>query len=280
MRIPDIGRLPPVPAPWSEGEKIPWNEPAFSRRMLREHLSQEHAAASRRGPTIDRHVAWIETLLPRSPARILDLGCGPGLYALRLARSGHECVGIDFSPASIGYAREAAGREGLAVEYRCEDLRGADYGTGFDLAMLVYGEFNVFRPEEAASILANARDALRDDGVLLLEPQRFVAVETVGRSGSSWSYSDGGLFSDRPHLCLVQSFWHGDVRAETTRWIVIDAETGEAELHAATTKAYEDREIVSMLESCGFAEARIHPSLLGEEDPEQPSLMAVTARRA
>ena len=28
------------PAPWTEGDNIPWNEPGFSERMLAEHLSQ------------------------------------------------------------------------------------------------------------------------------------------------------------------------------------------------------------------------------------------------
>jgi len=34
--------------------------------------------------------------LARGP-EVLDLGCGPGLYASRLARLGHECTGIDYT---------------------------------------------------------------------------------------------------------------------------------------------------------------------------------------
>ncbi len=59
MNLLDLVNRPIPPAPWSEGEKIPWNEPAFSARMLREHLSQEHDAASRRAAIIDRQVDWI-----------------------------------------------------------------------------------------------------------------------------------------------------------------------------------------------------------------------------
>src|SRR5512133_455015 len=94
----------PAPEPWAEGDNIPWNEPEFSRRMLAEHLTQDHDAASRRFEKIDRHVAWIHhTVLRQKPARLLDICCGPGLYANRLARLGHTCVGIDYSPASIEY---------------------------------------------------------------------------------------------------------------------------------------------------------------------------------
>jgi len=129
LKLIDIIRRQSVPKPWDEGEKIPWNDPDFSRRMLNEHLSQEHDAASRRFEIIDKHVKWIHNqVLKGNPTRILDLGCGPGLYTNRLARLGHRCVGIDFSPASIAYAREQAEEAGLECTYIHQDIRAADYG--------------------------------------------------------------------------------------------------------------------------------------------------------
>jgi SAM-dependent methyltransferase len=147
-----------VPKPWAEGDKIPWDDRAFSRRMLNVHLSQAHDAASRRFVVIDRHVGWIHgQILKESPTRILDLGCGPGLYTSRLARLAHRCVGIDFSPASIAYAKEQAEEEGLACTYIQQDIRTADYGAGYGLVKLIFGEFNVFRPGEARTILEKAQ---------------------------------------------------------------------------------------------------------------------------
>lgn len=46
--ICDIVDRAQAPAPWSEGDNIPWDEPEFSERMLAEHLSQEHDLALRR----------------------------------------------------------------------------------------------------------------------------------------------------------------------------------------------------------------------------------------
>lgn len=91
----DLVNRIPVPEPWQEGDNIPWNEPGFSKRMLDEHLSQEHDAASRRLSKIGEQVDWIHSeLLGGHSTRVLDLCCGPGLYTSRLAALGHECVGI------------------------------------------------------------------------------------------------------------------------------------------------------------------------------------------
>ena len=97
MKINDIIERKLPPEPWKDGGKIPWNEPAFSARMLKEHLKQSHDTASRRLSIIGSHVDWINSaFLSSDSSRVLDLGCGPGLYLERLAKQGHDCTGIDF----------------------------------------------------------------------------------------------------------------------------------------------------------------------------------------
>src|SRR5512139_2343116 len=124
LYISDILYRASPPEPWAEGDKIPWHDPDFSRRMLREHLSQAHDAASRRTIIVEEQVEWIhQQVLNSRASRVLDLGCGPGLYSSRLAQRGHTCVGIDFSPASIEYARRTAQSQQLACEYHLADVR-------------------------------------------------------------------------------------------------------------------------------------------------------------
>ena len=165
MNLLDIVDRQRIPRPWAEGEKIPWDDPEFSKRMLKEHLSQAHDAASRRSEIIDVHVGWIHNhVLKGEPTRVLDIGCGPGLYTQRLARLGHQCTGIDFSPASIAYAREQAERAGLDCKYIQADIRTADFGEGYGLVMFIFGEFNVFRPAEAKDLLIKAHRALVPNG--------------------------------------------------------------------------------------------------------------------
>jgi SAM-dependent methyltransferase len=253
-----------IPQPWSEGDNIPWHEPGFSRRMLREHLSQDHDAASRRSATIEAHVRFLhEQVLGGQPARILDLGCGPGLYSQRLARLGHTCRGIDFSPASIDYARRCAEEEGLGIDYALADLRRADFGAGFDLAMLIYGEFNVFQPADARALLNKAWAALRPGGQLLLEPSPEASIRALGSQPPAWSAQPAGLFSDLPHLLLQESFWDEARKAATTRYYVIDAGSGVLTRCAASYQAYSDEELAALLGSCGFNGTCFYPNLTG-----------------
>jgi SAM-dependent methyltransferase len=280
MNLMEVLQRSQRPEPWAEGEKIPWNEPGFSRRMLREHLSQEHDWASRRAITIEKHVDWIhrEILSSRS-ARVLDLGCGPGLYTDRLAVLGHECTGVDFSPASIEYARENAQKNHLRCSYKLMDIRAADFGSGYDLVMFVFGEFNVFTPQDARQILQKAHAAIRPGGLLLLEVHTFEVVRQVGLQPCSWYSSDSGLFSDRPHLYLQENFWDETQSVAIQRYFIVDAQTSQVVRYAASMQAYTQDQYLNIMKECGFSLFEVYPSLMGEIDPTQPDLFAILARK-
>ncbi len=280
MKLLDIIHRQRAPKPWAEGEKIPWDAPDFSQRMLNEHLSQEHDLASRRFEIIDKHVNWIHNqVLKGNPTRILDLGCGPGLYTNRLARLGHSCVGIDFSPASIAYAREQAEETGLECTYIHQDIRTAGYGDEYGLVMSIYGEFNVFRPREARGILEKACRALASNGFLLLEPHTFDAVAKIGERSSSWYSAVKGLFSEKLHLCLEESFWDAEHNVTIQRYYIVDAMSGEVTRYSSSMQAYTDEEYRSLLAECGFGEAMFYSSLGGSGSDSEGYLMAILSQK-
>ena len=279
MNLLDIVQRPSKPIPWAEGENIPWNEPAFSESMLTEHLSQSHDLASRRAERIKEHVQWIhDDLLGRRPTKILDLGCGPGLYSSSLARLGHDCVGIDYSPASIRHAKDQAAQEGLRCKYVQQDMRAAEFGRGFGLVMLIYGEFNVFRRSDVQRILGRARAALADGGHLLIEAHTLEAIERIGSQGRSWYSAEAGLFSDRPHTCLQEGFWEPAGRMATIRFLIIDAASAGVTRHAVSYQGYDDAEYRSLLAEAGFEVIDVLPSLTGCDDESPADLIAIVAR--
>ena len=260
-----------VPEPWEEAEKIPWDDPQFSRRMLKEHLSQRHDAASRRTATLKKHVDWIHSfILDAKPSRILDLGCGPGLYTARLAGLGHACHGIDFSPASIEYAVKHAPED---CTYTLGDIRTTGFGSGYDLVMLIFGEFNVFKPLDARLILSKSFAALNPGGKLLLEVTTFDAVYELGNQPATWYSAENELFADEPHFCLMESFWNEDQSVAIERYYVVEATSAEVARYSASTQAYENDGLAEMLVQAGFEAPDFYPSLTGK--PAELSEMIV-----
>lgn len=122
---------------WNGKYKIPWDEPEFSKRMLKMHLSQKHDLASRRDEIISNQVNWIQTeILKNKKSKILDIGCGPGIYIKKFLDLGHECTGIDFSPASIDHANKFC----KDANFFLGDITKVDYKNNYD-----FGLFCVWR---------------------------------------------------------------------------------------------------------------------------------------
>ena len=48
---------------------------------------------------------------------VLDAACGPGLYAVRLARMGWDVVGVDTGEPVLRHARVLAREAGVAAEF-------------------------------------------------------------------------------------------------------------------------------------------------------------------
>jgi SAM-dependent methyltransferase len=247
--------------------------------MLREHLAQDHDMASRRFARIDRHTNWIhEHVLSGKPSRILDLACGPGFYGQRLAELGHSVRGIDFGPASIEYARNHQPEYG-EVEYVLDDLRTVEFGRDYDVVMFVYGEFNVFPRSDAEKILARSFQALRVGGKLLIEAHTLEQVERTGCEENTWFKGEWGLFSDKPHLCLVANYWFQERRVAVTEFIVVDTTTADAEKYINALQGYTHDEYRSLLRGAGFDSIRVCPAWGKQEFTPEDQLLFLRATK-
>ena len=264
-----IYRRTQPPVPWRDGANLPWDDPLFSERMLREHLDQSHGAASRQQPELLRQVDWLWTHLDLRPGcQILDITCGPGLYAVELARRGALVTGIDFSPASIRHARALAAEQG--VDDRCRfiqaDVRTAlpdQAGLAFDAALFLYGQLAVFTRAEAAQLLQGAAAALRVGGRLAIELLDF---ERIDKSSSTWWFTDNtGLWGDTPFLNLGERTWDEEQRASIDRFYVIELQSGELQEIGLSDNGYEAGEMVALLRSSGFDQAQAFPAWDGLE---------------
>ncbi len=257
-----IYQRPERPEPWATGGNLPWNDPDFSRRMLREHLDQSHGAASRVEPERDMQLEWLWKKLGLESGRsVLDVTCGPGLYAVALAGRGCEVTGVDFGPASVAYAREHAQEEGVAS--RCTileaDVREQAFPEeSFDAALFIYGQLGVFKREEVQDLLNKIARALRPGGKLCVE---LLNQERVDKKESNWWYTDDkGLWGEAPYLHLGERFWYADQELSLERFQILELETGElSEIHLFD-QSYSVETMTRMMRTAGFGEVEVYPA--------------------
>ena len=79
-----IYRRPDPPPLWQGGGNLPWNDPAFSERMLREHLDESHGAASRQAAERAAQLEWLWAQLHLEPGQRV---VSKGAYLIRLSTS-------------------------------------------------------------------------------------------------------------------------------------------------------------------------------------------------
>jgi SAM-dependent methyltransferase len=279
-RLSDLPERNLSPQPWLDVKSsLPWGDPEFSKRMLREHLDPSHDKASRRPIIRSGEIAWtLEKLLtPRNVKTVLDLTCGPGLWANELARHGLIVRGIDISPSAIDYARKTAREENLPATFLQGDIREVPFGSGYDAAIFLYAEANAFKWEEFAQVLLRIEDSLKPGGILLLELSPPDAMARM--AGSSWYTAPSGLYGDFPYLALTEWFYDSDNRTACARHYAVDIASNKVKEYGVSYQCYTSRDLSLLLDVCGLDLLEEYDSLTGQKGLENPDWHVVVAER-
>jgi ubiquinone/menaquinone biosynthesis C-methylase UbiE len=116
-----------------------------------------------------QHQAWLTLLREVTgppPLRVLDVGCGTGFLALRMAELGHTAVGIDLAEEMLAAAQRKAAGSGLAVTFRSGDAEAPPRdGAPYDVILERHVIWTLPQPRQA---LRNWRELLRPGGLLIL----------------------------------------------------------------------------------------------------------------
>lgn len=102
--------------------------------------------------------------------RALDLGCGTGVWSVRLAQRGWEVTGVDIVPKAVHAARERARRagvEGRFVAGSVTALSAADVGSGYRL-ILDFGVVHGLSPEQVRAVGREVTMVAAADATLLM----------------------------------------------------------------------------------------------------------------
>ncbi len=200
---------------------------------------------------------------------VLDLACGHGRIANRLAERGARVTGLDATPLFLERARADAERLGVEVEYVEGDMRELPWESRFDRIVNWFTAFGYFDDdEEDRRVLRAAHSALRPGGRLLIENNNL--AELLGR-WQPWVAveRDGDFMLDRSVFDPVSG------RARTERVIVREGKTRRTSFSVRMFIAVELR---AWLRDAGFASVESYD---GEGEPltAQGRRMITIARR-
>ena len=206
MNIKKLLKYTEKPALYEPGNALMWTDPYISEQLLDIHLNEHIDLGSRKPETIQKTVDWIISLTNKKKLNILDLGCGPGLYAENFAGKGHEVTGVDFSKNSIEYAVKEAKRKNLAINYINKNYLELELGTNqYDLVTLIFTDFGPLLPTEREHLLTIIKKILKPGGLFVFDVLNDKDIQ--GKvSPKSWEASEKGFWSDNPYLCLSESF--------------------------------------------------------------------------
>lgn len=255
-----------------------WNDPHISAQMLAFHLDPDLAPASRPHDFIDRSAAWIlATFELVSGSRVLDLGCGPGLYAQRLARAGAVVRGIDVSARSLDHARSVAAREGLPATFVEGNYLEADLGRDHDLALMIYEDYCALSPAQRSRVLERVRDALRPGGAFVFDVTAASRFDSFVEGSVTELGLMGGFWAPTPYVGTQETWIYPEHRLALEKY-TIDRE-GERREFWNWTHCLLPEQVGQELARAGL----ILDALLGDVagaayDPESPTF-AVIARR-
>jgi 2-polyprenyl-3-methyl-5-hydroxy-6-metoxy-1,4-benzoquinol methylase len=277
--ISQLIQLQQKPAPFTPGEALFWDDPHISSQMLEVHLNPDIDAASRQPETIDRSVKWlIEILGLKIGDSILDLGCGPGLYASRFARAGLQVTGVDYSRRSIEYAIKYANENKLNICYRYQNYLELNDENQYQGAFLIYGDFCPLSPEQRSRLLRNVHRALKPGGNFVLDVSTREHRKKYGVK-NGWHAAERGFWKPGPHLVLEQGFDYPEQSIWLDQYTVVETDR-KISVYRNWFQDYTPESITAELSQAGFSVESLWGDLTGiPYTPESEWIGLLTVRK-
>ena len=200
-----------------------WADEHTSAQMLEYHLNGEIDVSSRRIGFIDESVAWMATRFElTAESRIIDFGCGPGLYTSRFARIGAQVTGVDFSPRSISYASEQAKQDGLRIDYVEADYLQYEPPGTFDLVTMIMCDYCALAPDQRLAMLRKFAEHLSTNGRAVIDVYSLQAFDEREETSVCGRNLMDGFWSARPYFGFLSTFKYDDEKVCLDKYTIVE----------------------------------------------------------
>lgn len=251
-----------------------WTEEYIAKQMLDAHLKPNFDGASRRNSIIEETVDFLTKNVLKENSLILDLGCGPGLYAEKLCKKGYKVTGVDFSENTISYAKNSARKQKMNIEYKCDNFFNLNYCEDYDVVMQIYGEINTFSDQERDKLFKIVYNALKPNGIFVFDISTPILRQKYCLK-KNWYISEGGFWREKDHIVLEEGFQY-----DNDIWLdqYIIADSFGVQVYRNWFHDYTIETISEIIQNCGFNIINM-TTLEGEALKEDSEWIGIVAQK-
>ena len=255
-----------------------WADEHVSEQMLSFHLNEEVDLSSRNTAFINRSVEWIASHFSiGAGTKIADFGCGPGLYATRLAQKQADVTGIDFSKRSIQYAKEVATKEELSIHYVNQNYLQFETDDRFHLILMIMCDLCALSPAQRKEMLDKFHTILEPGGSVLLDVYSLMAFEQREETAMYEADLLDGFWSPSKYYGFLNTFKYETEKVILDKYTLVEADRTRTIynwLQYFSPEALE-REFVE----CGFTVEEFYSDVAGSPFDAETKEFAVIAKK-
>lgn len=254
-----------------------WTESHTAEQMLQYHLDKELPLASRQHTFIDQSTNWIAKHFNLANGKkVADFGCGPGLYALRLARTGATVTGIDFSANSLSYARQAAKQGGVEIDYQKANYLSFSSDVKYDLIVMIMCDFCALSPSQRATLLNVFKKHLSPQGRVLLDVYTLNSFKTREEASMYERRQLNGFWSSDDYFGFVNTFKYDEEKVVLDKYTIIEKQRNR--LIYNWLQYFDPDSLTNEVESSGFIIEEMYADVAGGSYCSESNEMAVVLR--
>jgi 2-polyprenyl-3-methyl-5-hydroxy-6-metoxy-1,4-benzoquinol methylase len=254
-----------------------WTETHTAEQMLRYHLDTELPMASRQHAFIDQSATWIAKHFHLGNGKkVADFGCGPGLYALRLARTGALVTGVDFSANSLAYAREKAQQEGAEIDYQHTNYLNFSSNEKYDLILMIMCDYCVLSPSQRALLQSIFKKHLAPQGRVLLDVNTMNAFNAREEVSTYERRQLNGFWSPNDYFGFVNTFKYDEEKVVLDKYTIIEEQRTRVVYN--WFQHFDTASLTDEFEGNGLVVEEIYGDVAGSSLSTDASEMAVVLR--
>jgi len=255
-----------------------WTGEHTSEQMLAFHLNENIAVSSRNAEFTNRSVEWISSHFNvRSMTKIADFGCGPGLYATRLAQRQADVTGIDFSKRSIQYAQEVATREGLSIHYVNQNYLEFETDDRFHLILMIMCDFCALSPTQRKKMLSKYHTILESGGSVLLDVYSLKAFEQREETAMYEANLLNGFWSLNKYYGFLNTFKYEEQKVVLDTYTLIEASRTRTIYN--WLQYFSPETLEKEFVACGFTVDKLYSDVAGSPFDPETTEIAVVAQK-